>query len=67
MGNELVHPVQGPEKGGLTTSGGADESSDVALSNVDMDIFEGLGLTVIKMESPGYDLGSRIGLIHGNG
>ncbi len=45
-GNQVVHAVQRFQERGLSAAGRADQSGDVVLWNLDIDIFQCLGATV---------------------
>jgi hypothetical protein len=48
--DKLVQAVEGSEKSRFATSRRPDQSSDLAFSDNNMDIFEGLSRTVIKIK-----------------
>jgi hypothetical protein len=47
--NQVVHPVNGPQKGGLSAAGGADQGGDLPFRQVDHNIFQGMVLAIIQI------------------
>ena len=46
-GDQVVHPVNRPQEGGLTAAGGPYEGGDLVLRDLDADVLEGVVLAVI--------------------
>jgi hypothetical protein len=61
---KVIHPVEGSEKGRLTTAGGTDEGSDLAFANNDIDFFKGMGGTIKEIKSLCFDLDSEAWIYH---
>ena len=51
-GNQVVHPVQGFQEGGLAAARGADQGGDGLFRNVQLNVVQGLGLTVPEIHVP---------------
>jgi hypothetical protein len=54
--DEFIQAVESSKKGGFTASGWPDQSSDLSLFDNDVDIFEGLEGTIIKIKVLGLHL-----------
>jgi hypothetical protein len=62
--DEFVQAVEGSEKGRFPASRRPDQGSDLAFYDLDVDIFEGLGRTIIEMEPSCLHFYSGIGFCH---
>ncbi len=53
--HQIVHPVQGLEKGRFAAAGRADEGSDLPLAHIQRDALEGLEIAVPEIQVLGRD------------
>ena len=56
-GDQVVHPVQGAQKGGLAAAGGADQGGDLVGGNVDVDILQRVIFPVVQVQVTGGEDG----------
>jgi hypothetical protein len=64
MRDEFIHPIENTEKGRFSTTRRTDQSGDLVRPNGDIDPFEGLSRTIIKIETPCFHLWDGIRICH---
>jgi hypothetical protein len=60
MRDEVVHSIESPKKGRLSTSGRSDESGNVTGVDWKGDVFKSANRPVVEIESPDLHLGVMI-------
>jgi len=61
VGDAVVDAVDAADQGGLATAGGADESGDLAVWNIESDIVQDLLRAIGEVDIPELDRGARAG------
>ena len=64
MWNEFVQTVKGTEESRFATSRRSDQGRDLTLLNMDVDILEGMGGTIIEIKPPCFDLDIKTRVYH---
>ncbi len=54
VGDEFIHPVEGPEKGRFAAAGRSDEGGDLPFFDFEVDLFQGLERPVKKIQAFGF-------------
>jgi hypothetical protein len=63
--DEIIHPVERPQKGGLAAARGPNEGRNLSLFDLEVDILQGLESTVEKIQAFGFHLYSVTIIVHG--
>ena len=63
--DEIVHPVEGPEEGGLAAARRPDEGRNLFLFDLEVDILQGLKRSIKKIQALGLHLYLVTNIAHG--